>query len=199
MLRVRVDADPKLTSPGTDGRRRFEAELSRRRIKLEVCAGGHHEGIGKLEATQDPLTRRAEGWKARSTPPLGQSHLLPARRYAVCINNLCVPRHSVKTRSEMHHPGSGPPDLTLVPPLIYGTTMAYVSAPESRGPAGDLDKRSPLAPFLGFYRGTSYLLLGRNGSILSRAPRNCVPLDELRRRDAGRSYLPWDVEEATTA
>ena len=39
VLRVRVDADPKLTSPGTDGRRRFEAELSRRKLKLEVCAG----------------------------------------------------------------------------------------------------------------------------------------------------------------
>ena len=60
-----------------------------------------------LEATQDPLTRRAEGWKARSTPPLGQSHLLPARRYAVSIHNLCVPRHSDKTRTEMHSPAPG--------------------------------------------------------------------------------------------
>lgn len=86
-----------------------------------------------------------------------------------------------------------------MPPLIYGTELAYVSAPEARGPAGDLDKCSPLAQFVGFYRGTSYLLLGRNWSIISRAPRNCVPLDELRRRDAGLGYSPWDVEEAVPA
>ena len=35
--------------------------------------------------------------------------------------------------------------------------------------------------------------------FISRAPRNCVPLDELRRRDVGLGSSPWDVEEAAPA
>ena len=121
VLCIRIDADPKLTSPGTEGRREFERELGRMGIKVEVCAGGNHAANGSIESLQDVLTRRAEGYLSRSTPPLGRSHLIPARRYAVHNVNLSVPRHETKTRAEMWNAAAAPPDLTRLPPLVYGT------------------------------------------------------------------------------
>ena len=181
VLSIRIDADPKLTSPGTDGHREFERELSRIGIKLEVCAGGNHAANGDVESMQDVLTRRAEGYLARSSPALGRSHFLPARRYALHNVNRSVPRLQSKTRLELWNSAVGTPDLTRLTPLIYGTNVAYVSSSDARGPKGDLNTRSPLAQFVGIYKNSSYLLIARNGSIISRAPRDCVPLDELRR------------------
>ena len=99
VLRVRVDADPKLSSP--DGERHFQRELAKRGIQFEVCAGGNHAANGKVEAIQDVLTRKAEGWMARSDPPMGRSYFLPARRYAVSLLNLSVPSLETLTRTEL--------------------------------------------------------------------------------------------------
>ena len=183
VLRVRFDADPKLSSP--DGERRFERELAKRGIKFEVCAGGNHAANGKVEVVQDIITRKAEGWMARAKPPMGNSYFLPARRYAVTVYNLSVASLESLTRTELHHPAGGTPDLTLVPPLIFGTKLTYVSEKDSRGPKGNLNTRCPLAQFMGFYHEKTYLLIGNNGSVISRSPRNCVPLDELLRLKDG--------------
>ena len=191
VLRVRFDADPKLSSP--DGERRFQRELAKRGIKFEVCAGGNHAANGKVEVVQDILTRKAEGWMARAKPPMGRSYFLPARRYAVSMYNLSVPSLENLTRTELHHPAGGTPDLTLVPPLLFGAKVTYVSEKDSRGPKGNLNTRAPLAQFMGFYLDKSYLLVASNGSIITRSPRDCVPLDELLRLQDGTPEAQREV------
>ena len=180
ILRLRFDGHPMFSSTGSI--HNFEKELNRREIHLEVCAGTNHAANGRVEQVQDQLERKAEAWMARSQPRLGLSYLLPARSYAAHVINLSVASAETKTRQELHHPGSGPPDMTTVPPLLFGTSVCYTTEPGKRGPKGNLDTRAPVAKYLGFARDppTAYLILCTNGNVVARSPRGVVPLDEVK-------------------
>ena len=181
MMRVRFDAHPIFSSADTE--RRMERELSKRGLVFEVCAGGNHSANGKVEQVQDALERKAEAWMGRQH--MGRSYLLPARRYAVDVINACPARLETKSRCELHYPAGGQPDLKVVPFLLFGTKVTYTTEDGRRGPKGSLDERAPVAQMVGFYKGAAWLLIANNGSVISRAPRDCVPLNELARVEAG--------------
>ena len=189
VMRVRFDAAPIFSSPDTE--RRMERELGKRGLVFEACAGGNHSANGKVEQVQDALERKAEAWMGRQG--MGRSYLLPARRYAVDVINACPAQLETKSRCELHHPAGGQPDLTIVPFLLFGTKVTYTTEKGRRGPKGSLDERAPVAQMVGFYKSVSWLLIANNGSVISRAPRDCVPLNELARVEAGSPDAQHDA------
>ena len=189
VMRVRFDAAPIFSSPDTE--RRMERELGKRGLVFEACAGGNHSANGKVEQVQDALERKAEAWMGRQG--MGRSYLLPARRYAVNVINACPAQLETKSRCELHHPAGGQPDLTIVPFLLFGTKVTYTTENGRRGPKGSLDERAPVAQMVGFYKNVSWLLIANNGSVISRAPRDCVPLNELARVEAGSPDAQHDA------